>query len=119
MQTSIAQIEAENISPLAVFAPHRLPGRYGNIPTLKEAGYNLSCGTFGVIIGPPRIPQEICERLVRVFETASNDEGYQKYLAARGCTVHFLPPDQAYRYCEEKREEYRNIMKKAVLILKE
>jgi tripartite-type tricarboxylate transporter receptor subunit TctC len=62
------------------------------------------------------MPGEIVDKLAKAFEKACEDEGHRRYLAERGGIVEFLPPDKLFKYCEEKRREYRIILDKAGLL---
>jgi tripartite-type tricarboxylate transporter receptor subunit TctC len=96
----------------------RSPGKYSYVPTLKEIGYDMSWETFGIVMGPPKIPKDISAKLVKAFEVGANDPEYKKFLAGRNANHFYLPPDQILTYCDEKRKLVRKVMEK-VGILKE
>lgn len=113
---SRGQIEAGNIRPLAVIGPERFSGRYSHIPTLKEVGYDISLKTYLGIIGPPKIPEPIVEKLVTAFEMAGKDPEYVKFLLATNNFPSYMKPDQFFKFCEEERKIHRSIFGKAGLL---
>ena len=113
---SRGQIEAGNVRPLAVIGSERFSGRYSHIPTLKEAGYDISVRTFLGVIGPPKIPEPIVEKLVRVFETAGTDPEYVKFLLTTNNFPNYMKPDPFFKFCEEERRMHRSIFEKAGLL---
>jgi tripartite-type tricarboxylate transporter receptor subunit TctC len=54
--------------------------RYGNVPTLKEAGYNTSHPSPLEIMGPRGLPKPIVTRLHDAFKKAMDDPEYQAVL---------------------------------------
>ena len=111
-----SQIEAGNLVPIAVLGTKRLPGSLNHVPTLKEAGYDVSWESFGIVIGPPKIPKDIADKLVHAFEVGAKDPGYVKYLESRSANEFYLPPDQIVKFCAGYTTLVRNIMGKAGLL---
>jgi len=60
-----AQIEAGTVRCIAVAGNERYPGKYRDIPLLKEMGYKISVYSFTSAIGPPKMPNEIVAKLVK------------------------------------------------------
>ena len=91
------------------------PG-YENIPTLKELGYDVSCESAGFVMGPPKIPKNVVDRLTAVFKTAANDPEYHKFLLDRFAMPFYIPPDQIIPYVDRQRVVVRDIMEKAGIL---
>jgi tripartite-type tricarboxylate transporter receptor subunit TctC len=108
-------IDAGMVNLLAVFAPSKAPG-YEKIPTLKELGYDLGVGSFGVFVGPPKMPRDIVEKLDKAFEAGVNDADYQKFMNENHYTGHYLNPEKAKRFMDEQREIYRPAMREAGIL---
>jgi putative tricarboxylic transport membrane protein len=111
-----AQIEAGSIRCIAIAGNDRLPGKYNDIPTLKEMGYDVSVYSFSAIVGPPRIPKEIVEKLAKTFEIVAKDPEIQKHVAERCYITKYLPPDQFIEFCDKERSIYRPVLEKAGIL---
>jgi tripartite-type tricarboxylate transporter receptor subunit TctC len=110
-----SQLDAGNIRFLAVLGPERIPG-YPDIPTLREVGYDFSWEATGFIIGPPKMPKDITDKLTKAFETAANDPEYYKFLVGRSASPFYLPPNKVMDYLEERNKVVREIMLKAGIL---
>jgi tripartite-type tricarboxylate transporter receptor subunit TctC len=109
------QIEAGNIRLLAVLGPERMPG-YDAVPTMKELGYDAIWGSFGIVIGPPKIPTDVLGKLAKAFEIAANDPQYKKFILDRITTPFYLPPEKMVQYLDERRKTVRTIMNSAGIL---
>jgi tripartite-type tricarboxylate transporter receptor subunit TctC len=109
-------IESGTIRALAVIGPERYSGVLSDVPTLKELGYDISVTSFAGMMGPPKMPKDIVDKLAKAFETASTDKEYQKFLASRFVTPVFIPTDKWLSFCEETRKVYREVFAKAGLL---
>lgn len=108
-----SQLEAGNIKALAVFATNRFPGKYNYVPTLKEAGCDVTWYSTQVVMAPRNLPKDINERLVKTFEEAANDPEYLKTIAEYYALPFYLPPQKALNFLNEQRVIIRGIMEKA------
>jgi tripartite-type tricarboxylate transporter receptor subunit TctC len=113
---SKSQVDAGNVKVLAIFGSQRLPGKYSNIPTLKEFGYDINTYSTHVALGPPKMPKEITDRLVKTIESAANDPEFKALLAQNNALPLYLPPDQAIKWFDEQRKLYRDLMDKAGIL---
>jgi tripartite-type tricarboxylate transporter receptor subunit TctC len=111
-----SQIDAGNIKVLALFGNQRLPGKYSNVPTLKELGYDVSTYSTHVALGPPKMPKEITDKLVKTVETAANDPEFKSLLAQNNALPLYLPPDQTIKWLDDQRKLFRDIMDKAGIL---
>jgi tripartite-type tricarboxylate transporter receptor subunit TctC len=116
LAASKSQIEAGNVRVLAILGSQRIPGDYGNVRTLKEVGYEVNITSTHLVFGPPNIPKDITQKLVKTFELAANDPGYRKYIAGQYAAPLYLPPDQAIRLFDDQRKTMRDIMEKAGIL---
>ena len=108
-----SQIDAGNVRVLAVFGSQRIPGKYNNIPTLKEFGYNVIITSTHAVLGPPKMPKDITDKLIKTFKEAAHDPEYLKFLADYHATPFYLPPDQAIKWFDDQRKIMREVMGKA------
>ena len=110
-----SQIEGGLVRFLAVFGSKKAPG-YENVPTLKELGYDVNWESTQILLGPPKMPQPIVDKLVKAFETAANEPEYKKFVIERNAVPFYLPPDQTVSFFNEQRKVVRGIMDKAGLL---
>jgi len=113
---SRGQIEAGNVQPLAVIGPQRFSGKLGHIPTLKEIGYDITLKSYLAVIGPPKMPKPIADKLAKAIEIGGKDPDYVKYLASTNNFPTYLRPDELFKFFEEERRIHRPIFEKAGLL---
>jgi tripartite-type tricarboxylate transporter receptor subunit TctC len=107
-----SQVEGGNVRLLAVMGPQRY-SKYPSVPTLKELGYDIGWESPGNVIGPPKIPKDIADKLAKAFEVAATDPEYQKFLLEQFVSPLYLPPEKIVSHLDEKRKLARGIMEKA------
>jgi tripartite-type tricarboxylate transporter receptor subunit TctC len=111
-----SQLDAENVQLLTVVAESRLTGKYSNVPTLKDLGYDIAIGTFTGVMGPKNMPKAATEKLVKVFEIASKDPQVVNHIHQRYGNALYLPPDKLLIFLDKQREIYRKVLGKAGLL---
>jgi len=109
------QVDAGNARLLAVFGSKRAPG-FETIPSLKDVGYDISWESTNLVMGPPKMPKDITDKLVKAFETAANEPEYVKFLIERYAMPTYLPPDKVVSFLDERRVVVRGIMEKAGIL---
>jgi tripartite-type tricarboxylate transporter receptor subunit TctC len=110
------QIVGGNFRLLAVFTPQRVAKPFDNFPTLKELGYDAEMETTCTLIGPPKMPKDIVDKLAKASEKAVSDPAYQKFAFEKTVTPIYLSPDKALQYLDKQRIVYRSIMEKAGIL---
>lgn len=115
LPTAKSQLDAGNIRFLAILGDERAPG-YENIPLLKNVGYDISWDSFGFLVGPPKMPKDVTDRLINAFEVAANDPGYHKFLRDRFVDPFYLPTNRAIDYLDGKSKIMRDVMQKAGIL---
>lgn len=110
------QLDAENVRLLAAVADKHLTGKYSDVPTLKDLGYDIALGTFTGVMGPKNMPKVATEKLVKAFEIASKDPKVVAHIQARYGDAYYLPPDQFLKYLDRQSEIYRKVLGKAGLL---
>lgn len=111
-----AQMDAGNIVPLAVFGPERLKGKLSNVPTFKELGYPIVIRTFTTVIGPPKMPKPVAEKLTKAIKQAVSDPEYRQFIQSRSDAPVYMSPEEFVKFCDEQKGIYRNIFEKAGLL---
>jgi tripartite-type tricarboxylate transporter receptor subunit TctC len=110
------QIEAGNIHAIATFGNERLPGSLSNVPTLKELGYPIVLNSFGTVIGPPKIPPQISEILVKAFKESIVDPEFDQFVLSRSERPGYMSPEDFLKLCEEQKAAYQRIYSKAGIL---
>jgi tripartite-type tricarboxylate transporter receptor subunit TctC len=111
-----SQIDAGNARLLATFGDRR-PFAFPNVPTLKELGYDVKVCSLVSAIGPPGMPKEVVDPLVKAIATAAKEPDYRKFLEERNNTISlYLNPGEQFRKYQEQREVFRDILDKAGLL---
>ena len=110
-----SQIEGGLVRFLAIFGSRKFPG-YESVPTMKEAGYNVNWESTQILIGPPGMPKEAVDKLVKVFEVAANEPEFKKFLISRGAFPFYQPPDKAIAFFDEQRKVVQGVMDRAGIL---
>jgi tripartite-type tricarboxylate transporter receptor subunit TctC len=110
------QIDAGNLRLLATIGEQRSYEPYNYAPTLREVGQDIVFrGGASAIIGPPKIPKEIVDKLADTFQTAL-DPQIQKHLLACDQIPFFLRSEEAYKRLDAERDVMRSVLDKAGLL---
>ena len=111
-----SQIDAGNARLLATFGDRR-PFAFPDVPTLKEIGYDVKVCSLVSAIGPPGMPKEAVDILVKAIETAAKEPDYRKFLEERNNTIPlYLTPEEQFRTYQQQREVFRTVLDNAGLL---
>jgi tripartite-type tricarboxylate transporter receptor subunit TctC len=116
LASALSQIEAGNLNILATFGEERIPGKYNNVPTLIEAGYDVTWDSPNFIIGPPKIPKNIVEKLVQIIKVEANKPAFKSFALKMNATPIYRPSDQLLKYLDKQKEVSREILRKAGIL---
>jgi tripartite-type tricarboxylate transporter receptor subunit TctC len=86
------------------------------VPTMKDLGYDVFWDSAGFVIGPPNMPKDVVDKLVKVFEAAAKDSGYHKFLDGRFANPFMMESAKIVPYLDGKQKLVRQIMEKAGII---
>lgn len=106
------QIEAGKIRFLGVAGPQRYPGKFNHVKTLKEMGYDASMSSFAAVMGPPRMPKEIVNKLSAAIEKAIKDPEVEKTIISRNMIPEYMSPEAFLKFCNEQEGGYRTVLEK-------
>ena len=108
---SIQQIRAAKVQALAVSSVNRQP-EFPNVPTFKELGYDdLTAATWFSLSGPPKLPQDIVEKLNRAIAQGLQSPEVQKRLASEVVEVRALTPEQFRSFVGDEIRRWSPIIK--------
>jgi putative tricarboxylic transport membrane protein len=88
-----AQYEAHKVRVLATFNGARMPG-LPEVPTVKEAGYNVVLVKFRGLAGPKGLPPAITKIWDQAAQKILADPEFRKSYAAEDLVPHYLTHDQ-------------------------
>ena len=112
------QVEAGNLIPLATLVPgNRRLSILPNVPCVTEFGYNMRYASLGFIVGPPNMPKEITDILVKAVGIVSKDPEYAKFVEERtGSLSISWSPEETIAHLDKQRDILRDIFDKAGLL---
>jgi len=84
-----SQIEGNQIRVLATFNPERLPN-FPDVPTVREAGYDVSVEKFRGLAAPKGLPPEIGEIWNKAAERVLANPDYKKAYEAESLVANFI-----------------------------
>ncbi len=112
LATAMSQIDAGNLNLIATFGRERIPGRFSNVPTVLESGFDVVWDSPNFLIGPPRMPKAVVEKLVKAMEVEANKPEYKKAVLTVNGTPFFQPSEPLLAYLEKQKEVSRDILQK-------
>jgi len=87
-------LEANQMKLLGIASEERHPS-LPDVPTLKEQGIDVLCGTNRGLFAPKDTPQEIIDILRDALEKVANHPEFKETIENQGCDVNFMGDDYA------------------------
>jgi tripartite-type tricarboxylate transporter receptor subunit TctC len=109
------QIDAGNLRLLGVLSNHRIREPYQYAPTLKEMGRDIVYLGTSAVIGPPKMPKEVVDKLAETLK-GSLDADIQKHFLINDQPINFMRSEEALKKFDEEREIIRSVMSRAGLL---
>lgn len=106
--------EEGRIRILGVTTAERLKG-LPDVPTFKEAGYDVEIANWRGILGSVDMPEENHKQWVERFAKLSESEAWQTVLQKQGWDAFFLPGDQFGEFMQNESERINKVLKDAGL----
>jgi putative tricarboxylic transport membrane protein len=85
-----SQLESKRVRLLAVFNPQRLTG-FPDVPTVKEAGYDVVVRKFRGLAGPTGLPADIIAIWERAVQALLKDPEYAAVYGAESLVADYMP----------------------------
>jgi putative tricarboxylic transport membrane protein len=85
-----SQLESRRVRLLAVFNPQRLAA-FPDVPTVKEAGFDVVVRKFRGLAGPQGLPAEIIAIWERAVQGLLNDPEYKAVYGSESLVADFMP----------------------------
>ncbi len=109
-------VEAGQVRFLATLGEKRAPAPYDQVPTVKELGYAVSWESTNFAMGPPKMPKDAVDILVKAIKQAVHEPDYIKFCTERNCRWEYIPPDKLVAEFDKRRAVVREIMAKAGIL---
>jgi tripartite-type tricarboxylate transporter receptor subunit TctC len=94
---------AGEVKVLGVMSPSRV-GRFPDVPTLKELGYDWSIGGWAAVAAPAGLPDDVRATLADAIEAAMASDDFIDPLTAAGFTLQPMNADEFTVFIQEQHE---------------
>lgn len=107
MTTSLPQIKAGKLVPLAITSSTRSP-LLPEVPTLKETGYgDVDVNFWFTLQVPATTPPELVAKLRQAIDKAVQDPEYRQSVAARGVENFYVAPSELDAFITSDTKKWR------------
>jgi tripartite-type tricarboxylate transporter receptor subunit TctC len=106
-----------NLTPLGIFASARIP-TYKDVPTLKEAGYDLQFSIWNSMFAPKGTPEPVLAKLESACKTTLADAGVQDALGKQRQPIDFLDRKAAAAFISAEFKKNGALLTEAGLTVK-
>ena len=110
VQTSIPQIKAGKVRPLAISSK----SRFADLPDLKtvaESGYpDYEFATWYAMVAPASVPADVVTALNREINNAVEDPELKKKFAALGANLTTSKPDECHAFVKDEFQKWGELM---------
>ncbi|HJQ62838.1 MAG TPA: tripartite tricarboxylate transporter substrate binding protein [Burkholderiales bacterium] len=110
MSTYLPVLESGKIRIVAIAAPNRVGGRYAQVPTWKEQGYDAVMPSYRMFIAARGLDAPQRRYWDGVFERIAKSDAWQKELAANEWQGAYMNSAQSVKYLEARYTEYKRIL---------
>jgi tripartite-type tricarboxylate transporter receptor subunit TctC len=104
-------VDAGKFRLLVTYGEQRM-ARYPNVPTFKDAGYNLIYSSPLQIVGPKGMPKPIVAKLHDAFRKALDDPDYLSILKRYDMTVSYLSPEDLDKAIRQESDQIKRVVQK-------
>jgi tripartite-type tricarboxylate transporter receptor subunit TctC len=96
---------------LATYGQSR-PARFSQVPTLREAGYDVTFPSPLEVVGPKGLPEQIVQKLHAAFKNAMGDDEYHAVLKKFDMSNLYLGPEDSAKVSRTEMEQIGRIVQK-------
>ncbi|MBQ9564602.1 MAG: tripartite tricarboxylate transporter substrate binding protein [Synergistaceae bacterium] len=107
---AISQLKSGQLKGLGIAADSRMAA-FPDIPTLKEQGIPLVTGTWRGIGVPPKTPQAVVDKLMSVFEQATKDPDFVKFMDEKTFGIHYMNSDEFTAFAKRDWDALGEVVK--------
>jgi len=110
MSTYLPVLGTGKLRIVAIAAPQRVGGKFANVPTWKEQGYNAVMPSFRMFIGAKGLDTRQLRYWDGVFAKLAASEEWKKELAANEWQGSYMNSAESLKYLDSQAQSYRNIL---------
>lgn len=103
------QLEAGEIRVLATFSDKRLPGVFADVPTAKEAGYDVEWPIVRGFYAPPKITDEQYAYWIDALKKLNADPRWQKVRSDQGLFEYDLVGADFDAFAKQRTDAFRKL----------
>lgn len=115
MSTYLPVLATGKIRIVAIAAPQRVSGKFADVPTWKEQGYNAVMPSFRMFIGAKGLEARQLRYWDGVFAKLAASGDWKKELAANEWQGSYMGSAETRRFLDARYDEYRKILTELVL----
>lgn len=108
--TALPQVQSGALRMLAVAAPQRLAGLLGQVPTWREAGYDVVVSNWRPVMGPRGLSAEQIAYWESLLERFTQTAEWKDELAATGGVPHYMGSRELARFLDAQSIVFRGIL---------
>lgn len=110
MSTYLPVLETGKIRIVAIAAPKRVSGKFADVPTWKEQGYDAVMPSYRMFIAARGLSPGQLRYWDAVFAKLAKSAAWQKELVANEWQGSYMNSAESLKYLEARYNEYRKIL---------
>ncbi|HET7596403.1 MAG TPA: tripartite tricarboxylate transporter substrate binding protein [Burkholderiales bacterium] len=110
MSTYLPVLESGKIRVVAIAAPRRVGGRFAEVPTWKEQGYDAVMPSYRMFIAARGLDAAERRYWDGVFKRIAESEAWRKELTANEWQSSYMNSADSVKYLDARYAEYRRIL---------
>jgi putative tricarboxylic transport membrane protein len=116
MSTYMPVLDTGKIRIVAIAAPKRVGGRFADVPTWKEQGYDAVMPSYRMFIAARGLDAAHRRYWDNVFAKLAKSDAWQKELAANEWQSSYMNSAESVKYLDARYAEYRKILTELKLV---
>jgi tripartite-type tricarboxylate transporter receptor subunit TctC len=102
---------------LAVLGSTRLEGKFSNVSTVAEQGFEVpNVEVLRCVLGPKGMPKPIRDKLIKVFGEAAKSEEYKKFMLSHNASPLWIAGEEGVKAYDEQEKVFRAVLEEAGLL---
>jgi putative tricarboxylic transport membrane protein len=110
MSTYLPVLGSGKLRIVAIAAPQRVGGKFADVPTWKEQGYNAVMPSFRMFIGAKGLDARQLRYWDGVFAKLAASDEWKKELAANEWQGSYMNSAESLKYLDAQAQSYRKVL---------
>ncbi|MCX7312427.1 MAG: tripartite tricarboxylate transporter substrate binding protein [Hyphomicrobiales bacterium] len=115
VSSTAAMVRGGQLRAIAHSNATRMPD-FADVPTFKEAGYDVVATTWFTISGPAQLPKDLTDKVNREIARAVANPEVQQRLRQDGLIAQTMSPEELSRYIDAETARWRPVLDQLGLI---